>query len=49
MGALTPTERCKVPIRYKELYGKDLNHVLKSECGNTDVRVLLAGLLGLVK
>lgn len=29
-------KRCMVPIRYKELFGKDLVAVMKSECGNKD-------------
>lgn len=28
--------RCKVPIRYKEIYDKDLRALVKSECGNRD-------------
>lgn len=36
MGAMTPEERCMVPIRYKELHGKNLVAVIKSECGNKD-------------
>ena len=40
MGALTPEDRCKVPIRYRELFKKELVKVMKSECGNKDVRGL---------
>lgn len=36
MGTMTPEERCKVPLRYKELHGKELVKVIKSECGNKD-------------
>jgi hypothetical protein len=36
MGAMTPEQRCKVPIRYKKLHGKNLRDVMKSECGNRD-------------
>jgi hypothetical protein len=33
---MTPEMRCKVPVRYKELYDKQLKDVMKSECGNRD-------------
>ncbi|GAX14795.1 hypothetical protein FisN_25Lh008 [Fistulifera solaris] len=36
MGSMSPSTRCKVPIRYKELFGKELRAVMKSECGNRD-------------
>lgn len=36
MGGMSPETRCKVPLRYKELHGKDLAKVMKSECGNRD-------------
>jgi hypothetical protein len=36
MGSMSPSTRCKVSIRYKELYGKELRAVMKSECGNRD-------------
>lgn len=36
VGGMTPEMRCKVPLRYKEIYGKDLKKVMKSECGNRD-------------
>jgi hypothetical protein len=32
----TPEERFKVAIRYKEIHGKDLKAVMKSECGKGD-------------
>lgn len=34
MGVQTPTMRCYVYNRYKELYDKELIDVIKSECGN---------------
>ena len=37
MGGMTPEDRCKVPIRYKELYKISLYDKVKSECGNSDV------------
>ncbi|ACI65638.1 annexin [Phaeodactylum tricornutum CCAP 1055/1] len=33
MGSQSPETRCKVPLRYKELRGKELKNVMKSECG----------------
>ena len=36
MGSMSPETRCKVPLRYKELYDKDLKAVMKSECGSRD-------------
>ena len=36
MGAITPEERCMVPLRYKELFGKALVDVMRSECGKKD-------------
>lgn len=33
---MTPETRCKVPLRYAELYDKDLKAVMKSECGSRD-------------
>jgi Annexin len=36
MGSLSPGTRCKVPLRYKELFGKDLKDVMKTECGSKD-------------
>ncbi|KAL7564459.1 hypothetical protein ACA910_001553 [Epithemia clementina (nom. ined.)] len=38
MGGMTPEMRCKVPYRYKKLFGdsKTLKEVMKSECGNRD-------------
>jgi hypothetical protein len=36
MGAMTPEQRCMVPIRYKELFKKALVDVIESECGNKD-------------
>jgi hypothetical protein len=36
MGSCNAETRCKVPIRYKEIYGKELKAVMKSECGNRD-------------
>ena len=36
MASQNPEARCKIPIRYKEIYGKDLKAVMKSECGSRD-------------
>eukprot|EP00527_Entomoneis_sp_CCMP2396_P009148 CAMPEP_0198137210 /NCGR_PEP_ID=MMETSP1443-20131203/739_1 /TAXON_ID=186043 /ORGANISM="Entomoneis sp., Strain CCMP2396" /LENGTH=323 /DNA_ID=CAMNT_0043798569 /DNA_START=41 /DNA_END=1012 /DNA_ORIENTATION=+ len=36
VGGLTPDTRCKVPIRYKALFDKELKKVIKSECGSRD-------------
>jgi hypothetical protein len=33
LGTQTPETRCKVHLRYKELYGKELVDVMRSECG----------------
>lgn len=33
MGKQTPEQRCKVHIKYKEKYGKELKDVIRSECG----------------
>lgn len=36
LGRCTPEMRCKVPLRYKEMFEKELQAVVKSECGNKD-------------
>jgi hypothetical protein len=36
LGSCTPDMRCKVPFRYEEMFGKELQAVIKSECGNKD-------------
>jgi annexin A7/11 len=36
MGSQSAETRCKVPLRYKELFGKKLDDVMKTECGNKD-------------
>uniref|UniRef100_A0A7S2YT91 Annexin n=1 Tax=Entomoneis paludosa TaxID=265537 RepID=A0A7S2YT91_9STRA len=36
MGGMTPETRCKVALRYQELFGKELKKVMRSECGNRD-------------
>jgi hypothetical protein len=36
MGGMSMEQRCMVPIRYKELYKKNLLDVVKSECGSRD-------------
>ena len=36
MGSMSGETRCKVMLRYKELYEKDLKAVMKSECGSRD-------------
>lgn len=36
MGSLNGEERCMIPLRYKEIYDKDLRDVMKKECGNSD-------------
>lgn len=38
---MTPEQRCQVPIRYKQLQGKVLVDVIKSECGNKDFGTVL--------
>jgi len=30
---MTPEQRCKVPTKYKQKYGKELKDVIRSECG----------------
>jgi hypothetical protein len=34
MGSMNAETRCMVPIKYKEIYGKELKAVMKSECGS---------------
>jgi hypothetical protein len=41
MGVMTPEVRCMVPIHYKELHGKKLVDVVKSECGNKELGTAL--------
>jgi hypothetical protein len=41
MGPMNPETRYKVSLRYKELFGKDLVEVIKSECGNRDFGMAL--------
>jgi Annexin len=36
MGSLSPATRCKVSLRYKELFGKELKDVMETECGSKD-------------
>ena len=36
MGSMNGETRCKVALRYKELFEKDLKAVMKSECGKRD-------------
>jgi hypothetical protein len=36
MGSQSAENRCKVPLRYKEIHGKELKAVIKSECGSRD-------------
>ena len=36
MGGMTPETRCKVPVRYQEMFEKELKEVMKSECGSRD-------------
>lgn len=36
LGGMNMEQRCMVPIRYKELFKKNLLDVIKSECGNRD-------------
>jgi hypothetical protein len=36
LAGLTPEERAKVAVRYKETHAKDLKAIMKSECGNRD-------------
>jgi Annexin len=41
MGSQSAETRCKVPLRYKELFGKDLKSVMKAECGSKDFGLAL--------
>jgi hypothetical protein len=41
MGTQSAETRCKVPARYKELFGKELKAVMKAECGNKDFGIAL--------
>jgi hypothetical protein len=36
MGSMSAETRCKVPIKYKEMFNKELKDVMKSECGKKD-------------
>jgi hypothetical protein len=36
MGSMSPETRCKLAIKYKEMFNKELKDVLKSECGKRD-------------
>mmetsp|Transcript_22673 Transcript_22673/g.64190 ORF Transcript_22673/g.64190 Transcript_22673/m.64190 type:complete len:330 (-) Transcript_22673:148-1137(-) len=36
LAATTPEQRCQIPVKYKEVYGKALEDVMKSECGSRD-------------
>jgi hypothetical protein len=36
LAVLTPEDRCKVAVRYKETHGKELKKIMKSECGKGD-------------
>ena len=36
MGSMNAETRCKVALRYKEMFDKDLKAVMKSECGSRD-------------
>ena len=36
MGSMSGETRCKVPIRYKQMFDKDLRALIKSECGGRD-------------
>jgi hypothetical protein len=41
LATCTPEERFKVYIRYKQVHGKDLKAVMKSECGSRDLGTAL--------
>ena len=41
LGSQSPENRCKVPLRYKELFGKELKDVMKTECGSKDFGLAL--------
>jgi Annexin len=41
LGSQSPETRCKVPLRYKELFGKELKDVMKTECGSKDFGLAL--------
>lgn len=36
MGSMTGETRCKVPLRYPQMFDKDLKALVKSECGSRD-------------
>lgn len=36
LGRCSPEDRCKVALRYKEVHGKELKAVMKSECGKKE-------------
>jgi hypothetical protein len=36
LAMLSPEDRCKVALRYKEVHGTELKKVMKKECGNSD-------------
>jgi hypothetical protein len=41
LGRCTPEFRCMVPTRYEQMYEKNLQAVIKSECGNRDLGTAL--------
>jgi hypothetical protein len=36
LGSHSPEARSKVAVRYKELFGKELHEVMKTECGKKE-------------
>jgi hypothetical protein len=36
MGSMSPETRCKVAVKYKEMFNKELKDVMRSECGKKD-------------
>jgi len=36
LALLSPEDRCKVALRYKQVHGKELKDLMRKECGNRD-------------
>ena len=36
MGTLTLEQRCYIEMKFKDMFGKDLRDLIKSECGKRD-------------
>lgn len=41
LASQSPEARCQIPLRYKEIYEKELKAVMKSECGSRDFGIAL--------